>query len=721
MLFPPHQVASTDGAHRTSIMAFSSHNSPPSLAQPRPAYIRLHSDAGPVSDPTVVNTPLSSPILPSSIRPSEFLDRIETPASPSMAHSHSVGRQLQWAESSPALSLQNNSPILGSGPFFDRSSPEISIYGSPGPSDVESSTTCGFETSLRPVGAQWIAQPPARSGEWEKQSGWRLYDSTAESQQDFAYVPHAAQLPWLVRIKNGVKTQIDPKFVLSVLDVRELIIPLTSRRLAFLAVYAGAIAGLVVLNEKVNFTGYIAQAIRFNNFILMGIIYGVEPIMMMLLLCVASLPPLVVRSWSAQDVEAGIRHPSHTENTALIIPCHNSDPHSLRTVLRAALIHFDPKQIFIIDNGEESRPPTDTRGVVGNVNVAINYIWSSIGSKNAAQFIGAMAARNYDNIMTIDDDVSLPHNFVAPDHRINDQVKAVAFPVEGSDSRGLKPLFVGWQDAEYKFSGLAKEAEASTCGVMYPHGAGCFWDRQTLCDVLRLHDLIFIAEDVKMGLVLQQLNKRMEIESGILLNTEVPETLAGASFPNYWQQRVRSWEMGRHLLYWHFTKRLFSLNGQNTVSGFAMQKVSQSYALASNGVDWLRVPLYVAMGGNGAFWWRSAVFWMAPTLPLLLYKYSKCRKRPDLAPSLTVCVTFPAYKIIYSVVSFFGALRSVAYWWPAFKAKPTIPIMEKSKDIRAIWLDPRFVENPNFLLESPEAEEVSSSDDAATKEMGLGP
>jgi hypothetical protein len=361
-------------------------------------------------------------------------------------------------------------------------------------------------------------------------------------------------------------------------------------------------------------------------------------------------------------------------------------------VLDAALQHFQGEQIFIVDNGNEEKPPTNTQEIVHNRDPQINYMWLPVGSKNAAQFAGSMAASRYDNIMTIDDDVTLPENFFAPTSRINDSVKAVAFPVQGIDHKGKRPLFVAWQDLEYKFSGLSKEAEGATCGVMYPHGAGCFWDRKTLLSVLRLHDLIFIAEDVKMGLGLQAVGKRMAIESGVVLDTEVPETILGAA-PNYYQQRVRSWEMGRHLLYWKFLNRLFRRNGQNTVIGFSVQKVSQTYAIASNLVDWLRVPLFVAMGANANFWTLSAAFSAGPVVPLLTYKYIKCSKRSDLAPALSTVLTFPIYKILYATVSILGAVRSVGYWWPSLKPRKTIAQLEKTQDPRAIWLRPDLLDN----------------------------
>lgn len=55
-----------------------------------------------------------------------------------------------------------------------------------------------------------------------------------------------------------------------------------------------------------------------------------------------------------------ITHPSLTESTALVIPCHNADVEVLKAVLFAALVHFEPWQIFVVDNGNTPTPPTKT-------------------------------------------------------------------------------------------------------------------------------------------------------------------------------------------------------------------------------------------------------------------------------------------------------------------------------------------------------------------------
>jgi hypothetical protein len=105
----------------------------------------------------------------------------------------------------------------------------------------------------------------------------------------------------------------------------------------------------------------------------------------------------------------------------------------------------------------------------------LNFIWTPIGSKNAAQLVGAIAAKAFEFIFAVDDDVCIPSSFRAPTHMINDVTKGVAFPLKATDVHGSVPLFlVAGQDCEYRMAGLVKLAESDICGVLYPHGAGRF-------------------------------------------------------------------------------------------------------------------------------------------------------------------------------------------------------------------------------------------------------
>ncbi|SNX83955.1 uncharacterized protein MEPE_02663 [Melanopsichium pennsylvanicum] len=397
-----------------------------------------------------------------------------------------------------------------------------------------------------------------------------------------------------------------------------------------------------------------------------------------------------------------VTHPSHTESTALIIPCHNADVEVLKAVLFAALVHFEPWQIFVVDNGNTPQPPSDMESAIRSqpMFARVNYIWLPVGNKNIAQFVGAKAAAvlDLDFVLTIDDDVIIPANFAAPMHIISEIVTAVCYPITAVDHKGDRPLFVGWQDIEYKMSALAKMAESKMCGVLFPHGAASFWKRQTMIDVLRGHDLVYFADDVKMGLQLQALGQKMGIDASISFETVAPETFLGppsAGTANYYHQRVRSWEMARHTLYWQFTKRfLFSLNGARTPVAIGWQKFTQFYNSTTNFIDWIRLPMFILLGGSGQFWLRSFAFiFFLPIVPLIPYRFIKTRNRPDLHPHMLDMLTFGIYKLMYSLVCILGGIRSMLVFFPNHAHKPTLMEMEKKGDERCIWLRDDFMKN----------------------------
>lgn len=394
-------------------------------------------------------------------------------------------------------------------------------------------------------------------------------------------------------------------------------------------------------------------------------------------------------------------HPSLTETTALVIPCHNSDVATLQAVLFAALVHFEPWQIFIIDNSNCEAPPMDLEGAIRSQPMfkRVNYVWLPVGNKNISQFVGATAAAKFGlkYVLTIDDDVIIPPNFAAPMHLINEKVTAVCYPITAVDTNGDRPLFVGWQDIEYKMSALSKMAESKLCGVLYPHGAASFWVRETMIQVLRNHDLIYFADDVKMGLELQALGQHMGIDASISFETVAPETFLGPSrggAANFYTQRVRSWEMARHTLYWQFAKRfLFSLNGATTPVAIGWQKFTQFYVSTGNFIDWIRLPVFVILGGSKDFWLRSFGFFLfLPMLPLIPYRFWKVRKRPDLHPHMLDMLTYGIYKLLFSFVCILGALRGMLVFFPNHKHKPNLVEMENADDPRCIWLRPAFME-----------------------------
>ncbi|KAJ4310500.1 hypothetical protein N0V94_008417 [Neodidymelliopsis sp. IMI 364377] len=236
-----------------------------------------------------------------------------------------------------------------------------------------------------------------------------------------------------------------------------------------------------------------------------------------------------------------------------------------------------------------------------------------------------------------------------------------------------------------------------------PSGAGWFCERETLIDLIsNYHSLDFIAEDVNTGVSMQRMKKRIAFDASCVLETEVPTTFIGQGL-NWYNQRVRSWDMGRHGRLIAFLDRLlFSLNGQTTIHGIFWQKLVYVYSIACIVIDWVRIPVLVTMGGNGAYWRQAGLLMLVSVFPPLAYNYLSCRRRPDMRTSFWGTITCPIYKQIYGLVSLIGAIRSILYYIGGHNKPKTVKQMVKDGDERAFWLDPRFESNPAFLADAIE-------------------
>lgn len=175
--------------------------------------------------------------------------------------------------------------------------------------------------------------------------------------------------------------------------------------------------------------------------------------------------------------------------------------------------------------------------------------------------------------------------------------------------------------------------------------------------------------------------------------TEVPCTLFGAT-PNYYEQRVRSWDMGPHVYTGMFIHQLFTTT-HRTAIGFFVMKWYQLYAVYSIVFDVIVIPttlLYVLYA------WRSLAiilpcYMVGATVNLMVWNALGYRRNPQKRASLLVLVTFPIYKVIAFVTRILGMLRAYFIFLPNFTRSPMLPereVIAESKSIRTnipVWLD----------------------------------
>jgi hypothetical protein len=387
-------------------------------------------------------------------------------------------------------------------------------------------------------------------------------------------------------MKRKTFNHVHPRTIWQMIDIREVFWPFTWKKYIILFAVAALAVGVAISDHYFGWIKKSMEVTRSNMLPVLIIVLGLEPIMITIILLVARVPPLhppvgtpVERA--APDVELDVEKaifiveatPEH--RTALVMPCHNSDHEATSKVLKSAFVHFRPQDIFAVDNVRTRHPTSpEFRNFIRSEHPAINYIWSPVGSKNAAKLVGAIAAKDYDWIMTMDDDVSISATFRPPIDKMDDITKGCAFPLKAVDANGDVPLcLVAWLDFEYRMSGLSKLVESSICGILYPHGAGWFCERDTLIDLIsNYHSIDFIAEDVNTGLSMQKMKKRIAFDATCVLETEVPTTVLGPGL-NWWNQRYRSWEMGRHGRLIAFTDRMLLSQWTDNTMGYLHSKV----------------------------------------------------------------------------------------------------------------------------------------------------
>lgn len=114
-------------------------------------------------------------------------------------------------------------------------------------------------------------------------------------------------------------------------------------------------------------------------------------------------------------------------DTALLIPCYKSAG-LIGNTLEAALKIFPPDHIYVIANGNSPTPLDNTEEVCQPYGV--HHIWSPVGSKIVAQFVGAYAAKDFKNVLLIDDDCALPPNFPVVSDRMVGNVQCIGYTIK---------------------------------------------------------------------------------------------------------------------------------------------------------------------------------------------------------------------------------------------------------------------------------------------------
>lgn len=207
-------------------------------------------------------------------------------------------------------------------------------------------------------------------------------------------------------------------------------------------------------------------------------------------------------------------------DTALLIPCYRAASVLGRT-LEAAVKIFPPSHIFVIANGDALTPIDHTEEVCRPYGV--NHIWSPVGSKIIALFVGCYAAKKFRYALLIDDDCILPPTFPVVVSRLSDTVRCIGYTIKAVAADSSPGTYCQQaQDLEYKLAGLQRTFAGRIGSATFPHGAISLWERSFLRDTLQDHPGFSISEDWFLGNSCRRLGGRIQMCSSVFVETHAP-------------------------------------------------------------------------------------------------------------------------------------------------------------------------------------------------------
>ena len=473
-------------------------------------------------------------------------------------------------------------------------------------------------------------------------------------------------------------TDVNFKFVRSVFSLKKVLCPFTFRKFVLWVVYA--ILFLFI-------TGYGSQLLELlgvpqfpsaykfaekgwlaDYTIILVIVTSIDPVYML----------LSVFFGKSTDKDLNKNHDklpknkSQCENMALVIVCHNSSGFIEGTV-RSALVHFKPENVYIADNGNSENPTDDTNEVIHKLDPNINYRWVNKGNKSLSQFLTVKKLMEIDDIkyvMVIDDDTKIPAELSTPIEKFDDITKGIMYGIRAVDDEGKQEsIWTRWQDMEFKIGDFIKKFQTKYGSVLFPHGAVSLWEKEMIYDILAESDTIFYVEDGKMGMHLSRNGYKLHYCQDVIFETLTPSSLIGKS-PNFYEQRVRSWDFGEHMAIFKHFKSFFLGYVRKSIFGTLMMKISQLYLLITIINDWIKVPIIIVYTSRRP-WFFLAIVMANIILNLLvvcIWNYWSCRNRPDVRVGFMTIWTSPIYRLITTITRILSVFYCCFIYWTNYKA-----------------------------------------------------
>lgn len=474
---------------------------------------------------------------------------------------------------------------------------------------------------------------------------------------------------------------INPDYVKTLFSLKKVLSPLTPRKVCLWLVYFSLflIGSNVLKLEQFFGLYYYAEKVWLADIdiLLMFLFLAIDPLFLIM--------GILFGKRSGVKKKEAKRHPSDNENDTppisesdkkefdsigLIISCHKSKDVIERTLI-SALVHFPAQNIYVADNGNSDFPLDNTEDVVMDVDFMINYRWSNRGNKTLAQFLSVNAMMDRDDIkhvMIIDDDTKVPDVFTTSVEKIDDITKGIMFGIRGVDEDGNQDcIWTKWQDLEYKLGDLVKEIQCNYATVLFPHGAVSLWEKEIFFNILGQHDAIFFADDVKMGIFLMMNGYRLYYNTSVVFETEVPSSLIGKS-PNYYNQRVRSWDFAEHMCTFKHLKHIFFGYVRNSWKRTVGMRVFQFYVIISIVNDWMKIPVCLLYFRRVPILFLTLILVNMSSVLIctFVWNYWSCRGQPDIQVDFFVILTSPIYRLMSSIIRVISVFHCVFVYWPNY-------------------------------------------------------
>jgi hypothetical protein len=350
---------------------------------------------------------------------------------------------------------------------------------------------------------------------------------------------------------------------------------------------------------------------------------------------------------------------------------------TLADTLRLWLQIVTPDCLFIMDNGNDHYPYADysrtiktdfTREVVRLINPAINYFHSSIGNKTQALYQGTLESKRLRPdvrfIIVSDNDVRPSLDILDSFSLLDERHKTLVIPIDtlSSNKNKKRNLWEQWQGLEYKCSDLAHNAYQKLCGPPVPHGAISGYVRDFFEEVIRKDDdLLFEYEDGKKGRSALRKNN-----IAVFAVHSVARTFCPTSFPQYYKQRVRSWEQARIYYSWKIFIDLLTM-WPPSLKRIIGIKLYQLYYLFQTAADILRLPVFLLAVTYWQYWAVASAQLVVLDLLVMGFNYGKLRNHPDLKAPFGAIITYPIYKLVYQTVSVLGIFHCLFVFIPKEK------------------------------------------------------